>query len=1122
MTSPNNQSQSDERTQTHQISQSAEEMTDVLQSTDNVTDAAMPRFAPPAVEGEIGRLGKYRIQKELGRGGMGAVYLAFDERLQRKVALKVMLPKAAANPTAKDRFLREARAAAQISSDYVVNIYEADEIDGIPYISLQFLQGSPLDEYLKKKASLTIPQIIRIARETALGLSAAHSLGLVHRDIKPANIWLEAPTGRVKVLDFGLAKPVNGNDTAEITLSGVIMGTPAYMAPEQGLGQPVDGRADLFSLGCLLYRLVTGKLPFEGPTLMAILTALATEEPKPVRQLNPESPEPLANLIHRLMAKKPDARPASAKAVADELARITNPPKPAVAAPATAVQAPVVYVPMAINEPQNPFSDIDVTEEVDKQHVATETANPPKKPQKFQAMLVGGLFVGLLAIIVGGYTIIKITNKDGSVTKLKVPDNAKIEINGKEVNNKEIKPVPVKPPLATNDADRIITEWAFSNGGQLTIRIGETQKLINPTVTRRIPEESFELVGVELGKSLANDESAARFDGLKNLEMLSIVGGTLSDQGIAKLRHLPRLNYLNLHGANLTNACLPGLKELPELAKLILINCNLTDTGIAELKALAKLKFLNLMGTPITDVGLTHLQQIAGLKELDLRLTKVSEAGVKKLATALPQCKIEWDGGVINPYGGTDADRKAAEWLLSRDADFGYSNSTGFHLVMKGKKHELPPGEIMLNSFNLKSTVDNDLAQFRGLKHLSTVVLIASDITDIGCEHLSTLPTLQKLFVTDTKITDIGLKQLCQARQMDTLHVSGTKITDNGLQHLAELNLLKELTVVKTGVSEKGVKTLSTKLPKCKIEWDGGVIEPSVGTDADRKAAEWVLSVGGTVYVNYILTDVNNAANLPKDPFRLTQFNLNGSQVTDKDLNMFSNCINLTNVYLSNTKITDAGLAHLINCKSLNVLYLNGTQITDAGLVYFKDCKNLKNINLCVTQIGDAGLIHLKGCDKLIHLDLQLTKVTDAGLSHFNNCKLLTNLYLSGTQVTDAGLSHFRDFNRLSYLELGNTKVSDIGLAVFKDCNNLTRLSLESTKLTDVSLSHFRNCNNLSYLNLSGTSVTDAGIAQIKAFKNLTHLVLHKTKVTAKGIDELKIALPKCKIEWDGSTIEPR
>ncbi|MFO0804581.1 MAG: serine/threonine-protein kinase [Gemmataceae bacterium] len=280
------------------------------------------RFAPPSEPGEIGRFGKYRIQKQLGHGGMGAVYMAFDERLRRRIALKLMLEALAKNPVDRERFLREARAAAQITSDHVVGIYEAEEIDGIPYIALQFLLGTPLDEHLRLNGQPTFQQAIRIAIETARGLAVAHELGIVHRDIKPANLWLEAPTGRVKILDFGLAKPLLDATAAELTPANAQMGTPNYMAPEQGLGKAVDGRADLYSLGVVLYRLCTGQLPFPRTTVVAVLIAHATEDPPPIRDLNPAVPESLAAFIHRLMAKNPDDRPKSADDVIAELERI--------------------------------------------------------------------------------------------------------------------------------------------------------------------------------------------------------------------------------------------------------------------------------------------------------------------------------------------------------------------------------------------------------------------------------------------------------------------------------------------------------------------------------------------------------------------------------------------------------------------------------------------------------------------------------------------------------------------------------------------------------------------------------------------------------------------------------
>jgi serine/threonine protein kinase len=251
---------------------------------------------------------------------MGVVYLAIDCRLDRKLALKVMLPRFAANAAAKERFLREARAAAKISHDNVVIVHEADEREGVPYIAMQLLQGYPLDEYLKTKGAPPLPHVIRIAREAALGLAAAHALALVHRDIKPANLWLEAPNGRVKVLDFGLAKPIDSE--AELTDSGAVVGTPAYMSPEQARGEKVDSRTDLFGLGAVLYRLCTGKTPFAGPNVMAVLMKLASEEPAAVRELNPTVPEALALLVHQLLSKKPEDRPPSATEVARRLRAI--------------------------------------------------------------------------------------------------------------------------------------------------------------------------------------------------------------------------------------------------------------------------------------------------------------------------------------------------------------------------------------------------------------------------------------------------------------------------------------------------------------------------------------------------------------------------------------------------------------------------------------------------------------------------------------------------------------------------------------------------------------------------------------------------------------------------------
>ena len=245
-------------------------------------------LAPAEQADELGRLGPYRVLKVLGAGGMGVVFRAEDPGLQRLVALKAMLPALACSPSAKERFFREARAAAALKHPHIVTIFQVGEDRGAPFLAMEFLEGEPLDERLKRETRLPLPEILRIGREIAEGLADAHEKSLIHRDIKPANIWLEGKKAHVKILDFGLARAMD--DQAHLTQSGAIIGTPAYMAPEQACGKPVDHRCDLFSLGCVLYRMCTGEMPFKGNDTLAILSALALDNPAPPRSLNAEVP----------------------------------------------------------------------------------------------------------------------------------------------------------------------------------------------------------------------------------------------------------------------------------------------------------------------------------------------------------------------------------------------------------------------------------------------------------------------------------------------------------------------------------------------------------------------------------------------------------------------------------------------------------------------------------------------------------------------------------------------------------------------------------------------------------------------------------------------------------------
>ncbi len=277
----------------------------------------------------LGRLGMYQVLKLLGAGGMGMVLLAEDPILKRHVAVKALRPELAKNETARQRFLREARATAAIDHPNIIHINQVGEEGGIPFLVMPWLKGEPLDARLLREKRLPVADAILIAKQIAEGLAEAHKNGLIHRDIKPANIWLSGKVGAaasrlvVKILDFGLVRDVVG-DSAHLTKPGTVLGTPAYIAPEQARGDKVDFHCDLFSLGAILYRMLTGELPFKGENPVTRLMAVTTDTPDAVRTLNPDVPVALDELVMQLLAKEPEQRPPSAAKVAEMLERIAR------------------------------------------------------------------------------------------------------------------------------------------------------------------------------------------------------------------------------------------------------------------------------------------------------------------------------------------------------------------------------------------------------------------------------------------------------------------------------------------------------------------------------------------------------------------------------------------------------------------------------------------------------------------------------------------------------------------------------------------------------------------------------------------------------------------------------
>jgi len=290
------------------------------QTTMNAERQKYDLLEPPQRDGEIGRLGPYRVLALIGKGGMGQVFRAQDMRLQRVVALKLMKPKLAATPASRKRFIEEARSMAAVQHDNVATIFEVGVEGGVPFMAMELLEGESLKDAFRAGRKFKTGEIIRLGKEVALGLAAAHECGIIHRDIKPANIWIQSSSGRAKILDFGLA--IAGNSFDPFVSRGTLVGSPGFLSPEQARNEALDDRTDLYSLGAVLFMMGSGALPLTAGSISGQLIAIICYTPPSLTDIKPETPAALSELIDQLLLKEPKDRPATAREIADRLDKI--------------------------------------------------------------------------------------------------------------------------------------------------------------------------------------------------------------------------------------------------------------------------------------------------------------------------------------------------------------------------------------------------------------------------------------------------------------------------------------------------------------------------------------------------------------------------------------------------------------------------------------------------------------------------------------------------------------------------------------------------------------------------------------------------------------------------------
>ena len=286
---------------------------------DNTSTITEPVADPSTGDLTGRRIGSYVIQRELGRGGMGVVYLAQDVRLARTVAIKAVSPAFSQSPSVRQRLVNEAKLAAALSHPGIATVYALEEIDGELYIACEYVPGAPL-RALVEAGPLPIIEVIDIGVQLARALAEAHTKGIVHRDIKPENV-IKTPSGVIKVLDFGLARAEHAVQT-RLTQTGMLVGTPAYLSPEQALGQETDFRTDIFALGLLLYELASGTNPFAAKSIPATIARIVDEDPPLLSEVQPGSVPALDQIVHRCLQKDPRARYRSTQEIVADLERL--------------------------------------------------------------------------------------------------------------------------------------------------------------------------------------------------------------------------------------------------------------------------------------------------------------------------------------------------------------------------------------------------------------------------------------------------------------------------------------------------------------------------------------------------------------------------------------------------------------------------------------------------------------------------------------------------------------------------------------------------------------------------------------------------------------------------------
>lgn len=943
-------------------------------------------LAPPRGPAELGWLGSYRVLKVLGAGGMGVVFEAEDPQLQRAVALKAMLPTLAASESSRKRFLREAQAAAAISHDHIVQIYQVSEDRGVPFIAMQFLEGESLEDRMRRDRRLSVAEALRITRETALGLAAAQKRGLIHRDIKLANLWLEGDDARVKILDFGLARAASGD--ANLTQQGVIVGTPSYMAPEQASGKPVDGRCDLFSLGCVLYRLVTGKPPFRGNDTISTLMSVATDVPAEPRFVYADISQPVSDFVMQLLAKNPDDRPQNAQEVVDTvlaLEKRTVKASKGARGASTAITARGANK-GAVREPGREAGRGTGRGEKSKTVRAQGTSTAWKK----YGLLMGAGLGGLAAVVAAVLFF-----------------SGAFAVNDPAVRPPE--PIVKAPDGKVGEVNRKSAEWVIRHGGNVSIRLtpgGAISAPISDIV--ELPKKDFYVQAVELLPRSIGDDGLAHLAGLTELESLGVAGNTIRGPGLLALRESTKLKELDLTESSLTDGGMEHVAAFRELTTLHLGSTSISNLGIDHLRGLTQLKELSLSETSISEGAFPVLEQMKQLATLALFHSTISDAAIAKLRAALPGCLVVTEtsvaervfelNGMIETGEILDIDQRTNLFLIREPSKL---PPRPFHITHVGLiPPPLPPGVGAVGP-PMRSLSEADCKMIAAIPNLRILDLISVRLPPTGLAPFKKLSGLYMLVMPQAQLPPGSIQTIAHLRSLRGIVLDNMPLTDDELLVLKGLKNLNMIAVAGTSITDDGLANFKD-LPNLKA-----------------------LMAGRTQVTDRSMPAIAKMS-------RLQTLNLDCPAITDDGVAHLAKSTQLRTLGLGRTAITSKGLSHLKGLTELTSLTLDGTAIDDEGLEAIRGMKKLYLLNLMNTRIGDAGLAHLEDTPAITNLTLTGTKVTDAGMKHLLKLPKVYSIYLIKTDISDEGLAELQNIKTLTFLNVLNTKVTPAGMEQFR------------------------------------------------------------------------------------------